>query len=578
MRERFWILSVLLVLTSTCPLLRAEQSSDMKWSQRCEELHWSCPTDTFVSEDAIILTLRLQESMFLDTALAFEIDTVLKAVKSHYPEIQGIRAFPDYVCNDILLLCDAAWTSAWLEDDLITGNDEVDSLGARYNLRGASRVTGIIFKLEFQQAMNMRWLGLLYDQIDDIISAGPNQIGIDGPDIVAFKKDDIWHLAFSNAWGDCMSGCIHNYYYYITVDPQFNVSKINEGNPSANSPKIHTWNIPLYFSATVFKSGDEILDIAQSQEDWWKRCHSLEVLGRFYANDGPWMYIDGQNEPLFDEIRGMVLSNPGEVVEILRTAKQDADEHVRKSARFALNQMDSLYQYFPLHEGDRWIYQCDSGGGFERNILKESKLYSHLFRHGEYTYRYKQVFLFDRYEYQRAWMSMDRGGQVYMRIGEQEQMWVDFTADVGSSWIVQDFENPNLSVTVTLQSVTDTVFVPAGPFVHCYRFYFDPGPFNPPWVEWYTRGVGLVKRSHYGPTITHYELISAVIDDKSVELHKGDVNDDGLVDIQDAVGIINIILGYTTPDVTHKWAADYNGDNKINILDVIALINTLLSL
>lgn len=576
MCERIMI-ALLLSISMPCHSpVSAEMHIETEWSQTGGKVSWSCPTDTFVSMDAIVLALRLQETMFLDTALALEIDTVVAAARSHCPEVGSISAFPDYVCNEILFRSDAPWTSAWLEGELITGNAEVDSLGARYNLTGASVVTRNIFKLEFQQALNTRWLGLLYSQIDGIIDAGPNHICCDGPDIEALKRSNTWHLAFLNAWGDCFSGCIFRYYYYVTVDPQGNVSLIDEGEPSGEEPKIYPWNIPRYFSATVFENREEILEIIQSEEDWGMRCHALEVIGRFCLFDGTWNKADTKNESLFNEIREDVLSNSDEIVVALNLVKHDTDECIREAARFALNQIDSLHQYFPLHEGDRWVYDCDNGDGFERNILIESRIYTYVSRHGERSKNYEQIFLFDRDVISQIWIRMDRGGQVYLRTGEVEQMWIDFTADVGSNWEVSDFDDPGSPIVVTLESETDTVFTPAGAFPNCYRFYFDPDPVGTPWVEWYARGVGLVRRSHQGATVTDCELIGAVVDGESVGSDKGDVNGDGVIDIQDVLFIINIILGNKEPDVMQRWAADYNGDSTVNILDVVGLIKIIL--
>lgn len=576
MRRWIKIIIPLFICILSYPTIRSDQHFEKKCSQLGDELHWSCKTDTFVSEDAIVLTLRLQESMFLDTALAIIIDTVVAVAKTHSPEVGGILAFPNYMCNEILIRSDAPWTSVWLEGELLTGNADLDSLGTKYNLMGISQVTRNIFKLEFQQAMDMCLLGLLYDQIGDVINAGPNYICCDGPDIEAFKKNDIWHLAFLNAWGDCLSGCIYRYYYYLTIDSHLNVSLVNEGDPSLDTPRIYTWNIPRYFTATTFENGDEILGIARSTEDWWVRCHALEVIGRFYVFGKTWNSIDRNYESLFNEIREDILSNSKEIVEILDSLKYDIDECISETARFALNQVDSLYQYFPFHEGDQWIYDCDDGDGFERNILVESRIYTHSRRHGDYSVNYERIFLFDRNVFSQVSVRMNRGGQVYLRVGELEQMWIDFTADAGSSWIVTDFDDQSSPLTVTLQSVTDTVFTPTGAFANCYRFCFKSESGDALWTEWYARGIGLVKRSQHGATVQNCELIGAVIDGEAIGTKKGDVNGDGVVDIQDVVSTINIILGYEEPDLIHTWAADYNDDRIINILDLVGLINEIL--
>jgi len=51
----------------------------------------------------------------------------------------------------------------------------------------------------------------------------------------------------------------------------------------------------------------------------------------------------------------------------------------------------------------------------------------------------------------------------------------------------------------------------------------------------------------------------------------GDLNDDGTLNVQDIIIMINIILGDE-----YNEAADLSGDGIINILDVIQLINLIL--
>jgi hypothetical protein len=51
----------------------------------------------------------------------------------------------------------------------------------------------------------------------------------------------------------------------------------------------------------------------------------------------------------------------------------------------------------------------------------------------------------------------------------------------------------------------------------------------------------------------------------------GDLNDDGTLNVQDIIIMINIILGDE-----YNEAADLSGDGIINILDVIQLVNLIL--
>ena len=56
---------------------------------------------------------------------------------------------------------------------------------------------------------------------------------------------------------------------------------------------------------------------------------------------------------------------------------------------------------------------------------------------------------------------------------------------------------------------------------------------------------------------------------------KGDVNEDGKVDISDVVATVNYILG-TTPAVFNLSAADVNDDNGVDISDVVGIVNMIL--
>ena len=56
----------------------------------------------------------------------------------------------------------------------------------------------------------------------------------------------------------------------------------------------------------------------------------------------------------------------------------------------------------------------------------------------------------------------------------------------------------------------------------------------------------------------------------------GDLNQDGLVNVQDIIISINIILG-EQPSNYEQWSGDFNQDGVIDILDIVLLINLILS-
>ena len=56
----------------------------------------------------------------------------------------------------------------------------------------------------------------------------------------------------------------------------------------------------------------------------------------------------------------------------------------------------------------------------------------------------------------------------------------------------------------------------------------------------------------------------------------GDVNGDGVVNITDAIGLVNHILGKSTFEV-NELAADVNEDGAVNITDAIAIVNLILT-
>ena len=56
---------------------------------------------------------------------------------------------------------------------------------------------------------------------------------------------------------------------------------------------------------------------------------------------------------------------------------------------------------------------------------------------------------------------------------------------------------------------------------------------------------------------------------------QGDINDDGMFNVQDLILLVNMILGTTAPDYA---TADMNQDGEINIQDIILVLNIILDM
>ena len=58
---------------------------------------------------------------------------------------------------------------------------------------------------------------------------------------------------------------------------------------------------------------------------------------------------------------------------------------------------------------------------------------------------------------------------------------------------------------------------------------------------------------------------------------KGDVNEDGVIDVIDVIRVVNIILGLGNPPTDNElWAADCTEDDAINVLDLVCVVNIIL--
>lgn len=457
------------------------------------------------SPDAVTLTLRLQESgIFLDEKLADEVEWALAAARTAHDRLAELHALPDYVPDQLIVSCSpsAPWLAAWNRGQVETGYEPIDSLGKSYDLLSVERIGSDLphFLLTFARPMRVPELARHYVSVPGVITANPNSVAGDGNRIECFRKDNLWHFVFSEGWGDCPSGCLNRRYWYVLVQPDGASQLVQTWEQDFTQPRIHLWNIPARFPATAFQDLEELLG-AMASPQWWVRRHAAEVCGLLFAEDEPWLGEDALHRARFEYLREAVRSHRAEVFRDLVQLTKDADPDVRNSALHAINRAlgypaDSWNLYFPLSVGNRWIF---SEGGMAWSVTESVRLDS-------FTY----FRLNNLPPYGPCLVRFTQDGKLFVKDGDREQLWLDFTRELGKRWPVTD-PSGNLAWEVELESRTDTVDTPAGSFGACYRFWFHFRGTDNDWAIWLAPGIGPVKVTLCGFGLLSWSLQSAQI-------------------------------------------------------------------
>jgi hypothetical protein len=165
-------------------------------------------------DDAVVLALRDQAGIALDSCLVMRFQRLLDAARTAKPEVlASIHARPTFVVNDVLLEATGRVSAAFDSGSLHTGIAELDDLLAEYHLSNVRLVTssqrGQLYKLTFEDPIHAPRLAKAITELSiaDISAASQNGILGDGDDIVARQERREWLVTFIQGYGDCPSGC-----------------------------------------------------------------------------------------------------------------------------------------------------------------------------------------------------------------------------------------------------------------------------------------------------------------------------------------------------------------------------------
>ncbi len=436
-------------------------------------------------DDAVVLTLRIQkEGVFLDSILVKKINSVLSLARATKDTLKHIHTFPEYVPTEVIVSSSAAWTENWKKGILITGNAWIDMLSSRYHLINASYKFSSFYVLKFAQPLHIKNLVKLYKQDSTIIYAESNGYIGDGNNIWLYEKDSTWLCIFSEGWGDCPAGCIERNYWYVSVKndiAQFEEMQI--GNYT--KPTIYRWNIPEMYEPLYYNSLTELFSKGKSSLNWWERRYAVEALGYLFRNEYP--RISGHLPDVLVRYVAMkkdAFVRKNECVAFLRAMLNDVDRWVRRSAiaqlDFFLGNGSNSSSYFPLQVGNTWTWNS--------LIRKDSieKIIDTVRIGGNKYFRFNHYRNLDSILVRR-----NEKNQILLRKDSSDLVWLDFSAEAGTSWNFPSFNEPSWQI--TLLSKDDTVKFNGKVLTHCYEFMYG-GNIDAGWTEWFAPGLGCVKR------------------------------------------------------------------------------------
>ncbi len=176
------------------------------------------------------------------------------------------------------------------------------------------------------------------------------------------------------------------------------------------------------------------------------------------------------------------------------------------------------------------------------------------------------------------WTSPNTSGMVIIGGSGYSNPPVYISYDHGASFVPLNDGLPNTLVFELAGTPDDKYFFAAtevGPYVYIAEEekWIDLAGISAPdqtyWSVEYIPELHTARFGTYGRGIWDF-----IIDDESIIL--GDINQDGIVNIQDIILLVNFVLSIDNPSDQQFDAGDINGDEILNILDIIAMINIIL--
>lgn len=171
------------------------------------------------ADDAVILAVRNQNGIALDSRLATQFQHLLDRARTASPgTLASIHARPEFVLNEMLVKATGSVATAFERGAVRTGTIALDVLLASHQLasvrpvyraRTTPTAQPTLYVLSFRAPIQVPRLVTAVEElsISDISGVYPNEILGDGDNIFAQHTAGGWVIAFVHGEGDCPAGC-----------------------------------------------------------------------------------------------------------------------------------------------------------------------------------------------------------------------------------------------------------------------------------------------------------------------------------------------------------------------------------
>jgi len=168
-----------------------------------------------------------------------DLSEILRSYGDAYPEIRELHIKPPWKENALLLWMTPAYVESVAAGLYPFWDDLNAAEGARVQRVSTFGPLAYVV-LAFDDIVHPRLIAPLYEAFPGVLSAGPDRLAGDRPNIYPLLQGGLRTYLFRAASGDCLAGCYINEYWYFRVGPSGSLL-LGVWKPSLGEPAPYWW-------------------------------------------------------------------------------------------------------------------------------------------------------------------------------------------------------------------------------------------------------------------------------------------------------------------------------------------------